>query len=107
MYAELYNSIDDHAEIEEINERLNSKINSSTIDEIDKVTPSVVSDAISRIKSDKTDPICDFTSDCLKHAPFVLCEKLSQLFGMFLVHGYVSVSLMVSTLDGFTTLGER
>ena len=29
--------------------------------------------------------------------PFVLCEKLSQLFKMFLMHGYVSASLMVST----------
>ena len=98
MYEELYNSIDDRAELEEINERLQSKIDSSSIDEISKVTSSVVSDAINCIKSDKTDPLCDFTSDCLKQAPFVLCEKLSQLFQMYLVHGYVSASLMVSTL---------
>ena len=58
----------------------------------------MVADAISRINNNKTDPLCEFTSDCIKHAPFVLCEKLSQLFKMFLMHGYVSASLMVSTL---------
>ena len=98
IYAELYNSVDDQQELKEIEERLNTKIDLSSIYEIDRVTPTVVSDAIGRINSNKTDPLCEFTSDCIKHAPFVLCEKLSQLFKMFLMHGYVSASLMVSTL---------
>ena len=62
------------------------------------ITPLLVHEAIGRIKSNKTDPVYCFTSDCIKQAPIILCEKLSVLFKMFLVHGHVSKFLMVSTL---------
>ena len=50
------------------------------------------------MKNSKTDPQYDFTTDCIKNAPVILYEKLAELFRMSIIHGYISPSLMISTL---------
>ena len=77
---------------------LNERISSSNIIEIEKVTPEIIKEALSRVKSNKSDPFNEFNSDCLKNAPINLCEHLSILFKMYLLHGYISPCLMISTL---------
>ena len=98
IYSDLYNSVEDQGELMEINKQLNKMIDSSSMIEINKVTTELVAEAISRVNSNKTDPQYEFTSDCIKNAPVILCKKLAELFRMFIIHGYISSNLMISTL---------
>ena len=97
-YRQLYNSIDDDANISDVAEHLSKAIDANNHLDVDKITPTLVMEAIDRLKNNRTDPINDFTSDFLKNAPFALCEQLSMLFRQFLIHGHVSSIIMISTL---------
>ena len=68
---------------------IESKIYKSSIKEVENVTPSIVKNAITHIKDDKSDPAYEFSSDCLKHAPDSLYIHLSNVFKLFLIHGHV------------------
>ena len=98
IYKQLYNSLDEESNLTHVAEHLNNAINCTSHHDISKVTPALVMDAIDRLKNNKSDPINEFTSDCLKNAPFVLCERLAMLFRQYLTHGHVSSIIMVSTL---------
>ena len=97
-YRQLYNSIDDGSNLTRVTEHLSKAIDSNSHFDVDKITPALVMDAINHLKDKRSDPINDFTSDCLKNAPLALCEQLSILFKQFLIHGHASSILMVSTL---------
>ena len=77
---------------------MSRKFNPSCIEDAWRITPERVKDAVHRLKNDKTDPVLDFNSDCLKNAPSIFCEQLSLLFRLFLTHGHISSFLMISTL---------
>ena len=77
---------------------LDSKISGKSVAEVEKVSPDLVKEAIKHIKPDKSDPMYDFTSDCLKNAPDELFIHLSNIIQSFLVHSHVSLILMLSTL---------
>ena len=98
IYETLYNSVDDSGELENISEEIKNKLNSSHVNDVLKVSPALVKEAASHIKDDKTDPIFSFSSDCIKNAPDVLFEKLSLVFKSFLIHGHVTVFLLLATL---------
>ena len=63
-----------------------------------KVTPDVVKEAAQKLKSGKNDPFFSFSSDCLKNAPSVLYTKLTSLLQGFLIHGHVTLVLLLATL---------
>ena len=46
----------------------------------------------------KSDPILNFSSDCLKHATDDLFEKLAAVIRCFLIHGHVTYFLLLATL---------
>ena len=60
---------------------INKRISTSSVVEV-KITSSIVADAISHLKRDKSDPIFKFTSDCIINAPTILYEQLTYLFQM-------------------------
>ena len=62
-----------------------------------KVTP-LIAEAVSHLKSGKSDPVFEFSSDCIKNAPTLFYEHLALVFRSFLIHGHISSVLMVSTL---------
>ena len=62
------------------------------------LTPQLVNEAIGLLKNDKTDPVFAFTSNCLKSAPFILCEHLANIFRIMLIHGHISPLILVSTI---------
>ena len=95
IYKQLYNSIDDRDALMKVKQNLKDRVNSSLND---VQTPSIVEEAIGRLKNNKSDPLFDFSSECLKNAPMVLCEHLTLLFRHYLTHGYISLELMLSTL---------
>ena len=98
IYKELYNSIDDYDDLMDVAKILDSKISNKCAIEVEKVTPDIVKEAVKHIKPNKSDPVFDFTSDCLKNAPDSLFMHFSNIIKSFLIHGHVSVILLLSTL---------
>ena len=97
-YRKLYNSVNDQDNIMKVKQFLEKKVNPSSIADVERITPSIVEEAIRHLKNNKTDPVFDLSSDCLKNAPFILCEQLTLLFKHYVTHGHISLVLMVSTL---------
>ena len=81
-----------------VKQYLNDNINSLNIDDVQRITPSLVEEAIGHLKNNKSDPLFNFSSECLKNASVVLCEQLTLLFRHYLTHGYISLALMLPTL---------
>ena len=98
IYNNLYNSVDDQEDVQKLYRRINKRVNSRSLHDVSMVTPSIVSEAVGHLKREKSDPSYDFSSDCLKNAPFVLFEQLATLFRIYLTHGHVSNILMLATL---------
>ena len=98
IYSALYNSVDDHDELLKVAEEIENKINDKSIREVERVTPELVKEAVKHIKPGKSDPVCDFSSDCLKNAPDSLFLHLSNIIRSFLIHSHVSLVLLLATL---------
>ena len=98
IYSSLYNSVDDYDKLLKVAEDIENKIDDKSIDEVERVTPELVKEAIKHIKPNKSDPVCDFSSDCLKNAPGSLFTHLASIIKSFLVHSHVSLVLLLATL---------
>ena len=98
IYEDLYTSVDDKAELLLISQKLDNEITNLSIADVDKVTPSVIMEAIKKLNAGKSDPSFCFSSDCFKAAPYILAEHISILLKSFLIHGHVSSVLLLATL---------
>ena len=98
VYANLYNSSSDDEKVLNIKNSINNNIGQSDLNEVDKINSLTIKEAIEKIKSNKTDPIHDFSSDFLKHSPDILFEYLAVIIKAFVTHGHVTSSLLVATL---------
>ena len=98
IYSNLYNSADDEREMESVKVKVENAINEASLEDVNKVTPDVVKKAAYKLKSVKSDPSFSFSSDCLKNAPDNVFVCLSEIVQGFLVHGHVTIGLLVSTL---------
>ena len=98
IYSSLYNSVDDYDDLIEVSKVIESKVGDKSIEEVDKVTPELVKEAVKHIKPNKSDPLCDFTSDCIKNAPDSLFLHFADIIKSFLVHSHVSIILLLATL---------
>ena len=98
VYKKLYNSVDDAESLSRIHRRLNDSINEGSLVQVNKITPQLIQLAISKLKNDKTDPVFQFTSDCLKNAPRILTEHFAAMFKMMLIHGHISSMILLSTV---------
>ena len=98
VYENLYNTHDDIAQVAAIEAEVNEKINSSHLVDVEKVTPEIIKEAASHLKNNKSDPIYTFSSDCIKNSPDILFQHLSVLIQSFLIHGHVTLFLLVATL---------
>ena len=97
-YNDLFNSIDDHENLKVVKENIDIGINQDSNNYVNKVTPEVVKDAVMHLNNEKTDPQFSFSSDCFKNAPDQLFEHLSNIFKIFLIHGHVSLFVLISTM---------
>ena len=98
IYSELYNSVNDGDDLVKIADEVESKINSLSALDVEKVTPEVVKEAASHLKDSKSDPTFSFSSDFIKNGSEQLFKKLSLAFQSFLVHGHVTYFLLLATL---------
>ena len=98
IYESLYNSVEDKEERNNMRIKIEKCIDVSSIADVKKITPAVVAEAIGRLKNDKTDPVLEFNSDCLKNAPPIISEMLAAVFRYFLIHGHISSFLLISSI---------
>ena len=91
LYEQLYNEQEGISEdiVSDISNDVQNKSQESSHD-ISLFNGDLVKEAIKKLKTDKSDVSGDFTSDCLKGAPFAIHEHLAALFRTFLLHGYIS-----------------
>ena len=98
VYNELYNKGSDEEKVAEVENNIRNSMMFSEIQEADKINSIVVTEAMEKIKSNKTDPLYEFSSDFLKNAPDLLYDHLAIVIKAFVIHGHVTESLLVATL---------
>ena len=98
IYSNLYNSTNDTDNLKKVKTDIDIGITDSSLIHVEKITPQIVKSAVKQLNSNKTDPEFDFSSDCFKNAPDQLFEHLSNIFKIFLIHGHVSLFILLSTL---------
>ena len=98
IYENLYNSVDDMDEMTELNDYVEANINHAELFEVNKVTPDVIKEAAKNLKDDKTDPVFSYSSDWIKNGTDRLFELLSLAIQSFLIHGHISLFLLLATL---------
>ena len=98
IYKSIYNEYSENNELIHVQNNLESKINNSSIFEIEKITPKLIEKSFQYIKNGKYDPVFKFSSDCLKNAPNSLFQHLCTIIKSFLYHGHISSFLVLSTI---------
>ena len=98
VYSELFNRESDDEEVRKVSESIENKIDEESWKEIDKVNSASIKEALNKIKPNKSDPICNFSSDFLKNGPDILLYHLEKMIQSFLIHGHVSEVLLLATL---------
>ena len=91
IYSNLYNSVDDHDDLNNLVEQVDKKVNLFHLHDVHRVTPEVVKEAANNLRDSKTDPVYNFSSDCIKNGPDILFSLLASVFRIFLIHGKVSL----------------
>ena len=91
-----FSSVDDGENIARVSNEVESKVNTLSIDDVERVTPEVIRSAAKKLKPGKSDPVYSFSSDCIKVDSTLLSEYLSILIKCFLVHGHVSRFLLLA-----------
>ena len=94
-YEDLYNSASTGEAMADIKLTLEQLCSSaSSVQEVDKVTGSVVKEACCRMKPGKIDVTGSYSSDALLHAPDTLFDLLAAVFRSFLTHGTVTLQIL-------------
>ena len=90
LYGELYDVVKDKDRLISVKQFLSKTVDPSSLKDIVKITPALIKEAVARIKNNKSDPVFDFTSNCLKNTPSILFDQLSSLFRYYLIYGHIS-----------------
>ena len=98
IYKNLYNSANDMEEMNQIKEDVEANINHTELYEVNKVTTDIIKEAAKNLRDDKADPVYSFSSDCIKNGTERLFELLALAIQSFLIHGHISMFLLLSTL---------
>ena len=98
-YSDLYNKCVLGREFHQLKSSIQDNISDDDlIEDVDKVTPELVKEALKKIKATKSDLLFDFNSDCLINAPEVLLNHPAIMFRTFLIHGKVALILLLCSL---------
>ena len=77
IFEDLYNSVSDEKEVQDFQLALKKRINQSSMRDVLKVTPSLIAEAVLHLKSGKSDPVFEFSSDCIKNAPTLFYDTVT------------------------------
>ena len=94
VYAALYSSAGSEAEMETLKEKVKKAVGDSSVEEVAKVTGSVVKKAALSLKPGKSDVSGGYTSDAILNAPDILFEYMAAIYRSFLYHGTMTPSLL-------------
>ena len=97
-YEKLYNAVEDKSNMDEIEKELEEDIKQDDYHFISKISADTLIKAAKKLKPGKTDPVFGITSDYLIHSPRIVFELLAICLRSYMVHGYVSDHLMISTM---------
>ena len=70
----MYNRATDEEKVQEIRSRIQTDINESEVNEVDKINSFTIKERIEKIMANKSDPIQTFSLDFLKNAPDILYD---------------------------------
>ena len=98
IFSNLYNSANDQEALLDVLQEVESKIDETSLDDVDLVTGAVVQEASKNLNDSKSDPQLNFSSDCIKHGTKELFENLAMILKCFLIHGHVTYFLLLATL---------
>ena len=99
IFGNLYNSAGEKEELLKVLQEVEDKIDVSSLDAVDLVTPDIVREAAKNLNESKSDPQLNFSSDCIKNGTQELFQKLSIALKSCLVHGHVKQFLLLATLQ--------
>ena len=78
---------------------LSSNCRSGDLDLVDKVNGSLIKRIVKeKLKSSKTDPEFDITTDALKNSPDCLYNSIASILRSMLIHGHVTLELLVCAI---------
>ena len=97
-YKKLYNSVDDEDYLSSIKEGICNRITKSDVNEVLKITPSLINEVSKNLKLNKSDPVFKIVSDYLINAPDILYKHLSNIMQSYVIHGHLSSMLGICTL---------
>ena len=99
IYEKLYNRTGTSEPLENLYDEVDTKVTEDDLVYVDKVTPELIKKIIKeKIKSGKNDPEFDLTTDNLKNASNILFTHLAAFFRAILVHGHISISLLICAI---------
>ena len=98
IYKDIYNQHNSSEKVDEILADLNSKITANDVSELDKISPVLMKDVISKLHNGKTDVDQNWGTDALKAASDILATHFCNLFKSYLVHGYISDLFLTCSL---------
>ena len=97
LYENIYNH---HAfnNIIDLSQSIENKVSPGDMLWIDKVTPSLVSKVLQKLKYEKSDEHFSFTSNAMKLTAEVIAKPLSYIFKAYLIHGHFTNNFLLSSL---------
>ena len=75
--------------------KLAAMVSNDSLAEVDKVTGEIVKKACLRMKPGKIDVTEAYSSDVFLHAPDILFNQLAHVFKSYLLHGTVTLQVLV------------
>ena len=66
---------------------INQRLSSADVDDVNRKTEPIVTQAIKRLKDNKGDAVFNFYSDCLIEGPKELTAHLTHLLKIIVMHG--------------------
>ena len=90
IYEALYNRTGSKVPLQNILSEVDKDISNDDMVDVEKVTPELIQRIVRvKIKSDKSDPEFDLTTNNLKQAPFNLLVHLANFFRGVLIHSSI------------------
>ena len=78
VFKDLYNRGFNEEKVNQVYENMKHSMIANELIEADKISSVTVKESVEKIKANKSDPLFDFSSDCLKNAPNILYEHLAK-----------------------------
>ena len=81
-----------------VSEQVQLRVGDYSLQDVAKVSPSIVKEAASKLRTGKSDPVFSFSSDCIKVESEKLADLLTIIIQCYLIHGHVTRFLLLATL---------